>query len=224
MAANNFQIGASILAADLRNLQSQITEAADAGISWFHVDIMDGHFVPPISFGASMVKLVKQCAPSCVCDVHLMVETPEKHIAQVLDAGADIVTFHPETTRRAFQCIADIHENGAKAGMAVSPGVSLTAAEAVVDQLDLLLIMTVEPGFGGQVMIEGMLSKITQARDLLDSNNALHARLEVDGGVCAENVARLRKAGADTFVAGSGLFKSGKIADNYAALYEGIAG
>ena len=190
--------------------------AFDAGIEWIHVDAMDGHFVPQISFGPQVVRVAKEMNPACTCDVHLMVENPERQIDSFLEAGADVVTFHPESTRRVHKCVSTIHEASARAGLAISPGTPLAAAEAMLPQIDLLLVMTVEPGFGGQQMIESMVPKVAIAREMID-NSGSTARLEVDGGVSHSTIRALSEAGADTFVAGSALF-SGDVSSSYQRL------
>lgn len=215
--ANSKLVCASILAADYGSLGAAIEKVAGAGVTCIHVDVMDGNYVPPISFGAGVVGLVKRHAPQCICDVHLMVEQPERHLASVIDAGAEYVSFHPETTRRAQQCVSEIHARGAKAGLALSPAVPLTQAQPLLDQLDMLLVMTVEPGFGGQNLLEGTVSKVAEARVLMDAAQSA-ARLEVDGGVTTDNIATLCSTGADTFVVGSGLFGASDIATALAGL------
>ncbi len=197
-------IAPSVLSSDLAQLADQITMLEEGGADWIHVDVMDGHFVPNLTFGAGMIDAVKR-STSLPVDVHLMVERPEFYIAPFADAGTDIFTIHPETTAHVQRQMDQIRACGMRAGLAVNPGTPLDHAEEVIDDLDLLLVMTVNPGFAAQDYVPASTAKIGRARRMLDERNS-QARLEVDGGITRDTIREAHRAGADTFVAGSAVF------------------
>lgn len=198
------RIAPSILSADLTRLAEQVAQVTAGGADWLHVDVMDGRFVPNLSFGANMVAALKKLSDLPI-DVHLMVVEPEHYIAPMADAGAASLTFHPEATIHVQRQLAAIHQRGMKAGLALNPATPLGRAEEVVQDLDLLLIMTVNPGFGGQSYLATSDSKIKRAKALLGAHGR-DAYLEVDGGIGPDTIAAAHAAGADTFVAGQAVF------------------
>ena len=200
------RIAPSILSADLTRLAEQVEQVAGAGADWLHVDVMDGRFVPNLTFGANMVTALKKLS-SLPIDVHLMVVEPEHYIAPMADAGAASLTFHPEATIHVQRQLAAIRQRGMKAGLALNPGTPLGRAEEVLDDIDLLLIMTVNPGFGGQAYLPSSGKKIQRAKSLL-STPGRDVYLEVDGGITLDTIAAAHTAGADTFVAGQAVFGS----------------
>jgi ribulose-phosphate 3-epimerase len=197
-------IAPSVLSADLSRLAEQVAAVEAGGADWIHVDVMDGHFVPNLTFGAGMVRALRRVT-NLPLDVHLMVERPESYISSCADAGATVLTFHPEATRHAQRHLEQIRAHGMRAGLALNPGTPLGYAEEVLDDLDLLLVMTVNPGFAGQEYVPSSTAKIRRARQLLDERGS-GARLEVDGGITRETIGAASEAGADTFVAGSAVF------------------
>jgi ribulose-phosphate 3-epimerase len=198
------KIAPSILSSDFARLGEQVTEAAEAGADYIHVDVMDGHFVPNITIGAPVVAALRKRTRTPL-DVHLMIESPERYLADFAKAGADIIAVHVEACPHIHRTIQMIKELGAKAGVALNPGTPLASIEHVLVDADLVLIMTVNPGFGGQSFIEHALSKIAALRKQLDEAG-LPLELEVDGGITAENAPRVVAAGARVLVAGSAVF------------------
>ena len=201
------RIAPSVLSADLTRLAEQIEQVTNGGADWLHVDVMDGRFVPNLTFGANMVAALKRLSRLPI-DVHLMVVEPEHYIAPMADAGAATLTFHPEATIHVQRQLAAIRQRGMKAGIALNPGTPLGRAEEVVGDLDLLLIMTVNPGFGGQSYLPASDTKIERAKALLSKHGST-AYLEVDGGIGLDTITAARAAGADTFVAGQAVFGAG---------------
>ena len=195
----------SILAADFKNLGQQIADVAGAGARYIHIDVMDGIFVPSISFGMPLIKSIRS-ATDRVFDVHLMIMDPIRYIKEFSDIGADIITFHLEAASEPMAVIDLIHSLGKKAGMSIKPATPVEELTPFLDKLDMILIMTVEPGFGGQPFIEGSYERIKAVRGMLN-DRGLETDIQVDGGITTGNIRKVIEAGANVIVAGSSVYK-----------------
>mgnify|MGYP002587766196 CR=1 FL=1 len=200
-----YQLAPSILSADFNRLGEQIQRVEKAECRWLHIDIMDGMFVPSISFGMPVVKSIRK-ESSLYFDVHMMVKDPERYVEEFQSCGADMITVHAEACRDLAETVKKIHETGADAGVAVNPDTPLSAVTDVMDQVEMILIMSVYPGFGGQKFIPYAVDKICQAKALLEQAGNTTAVIEVDGGVNAKTVQAVKDAGATFLVAGSAVF------------------
>jgi len=205
------QIAPSILSADFSRLGEEIKAVEKAGADLIHVDVMDGHYVPNITIGPGVVSSLRKTT-SLPFDVHLMIEDPDRYIDAFVDAGSNIITVHAEAVTHLHRTVQYIKAKGARAGVSLNPSTPLSCVEEILPDIDLLLIMTVNPGFGGQKFIAGMLPKIRKARELAQARG-LEMAIEVDGGVTAENIGTLADAGADIFVAGAAVFGSPSYSD-----------
>lgn len=208
MANPKVKLAPSILSADFARLGEQVAEATRAGADYIHIDVMDGQFVPPITIGAPVVAAIRKWT-DLPLDVHLMIESPERQIDQFAEAGADIITVHIVTCPKIKQIVSAIKGLGVKVGVSLSPETPLSAITEILPSLDLVLVMAVNPGYGGQLFIESTLDKIASLRAELD-RKGLAAELEVDGGINAQVAPRVVKAGARVLVAGASIFASGQ--------------
>ena len=215
------KISPSILSADFSRLGEQVHEAESAGVDYIHVDVMDGHFVPNITIGPLIVKALRPLT-KLPMDVHLMIENPELYIEDFFKSGADIITVHQETCPHLHSTIKQIHDLGIRAGVSINPSTPVSTLEEIISEVDLVLLMSVNPGFGGQSYISSSTGKIKKLRGMLDSCGS-SADLQVDGGVNVETVCEVIGAGANSFVAGSAVFNDTKsVAENVRLLREKI--
>ncbi|MBI3812183.1 MAG: ribulose-phosphate 3-epimerase [Nitrospirae bacterium] len=200
------KIAPSILSADFAHLADEIARVTEAGADMIHVDVMDGHFVPNFTIGPPIVKAIRKVT-RLPLDVHLMMTNPEDFISEFIKAGSSYITVHVETCPHLHRTIQSIKEEGVKAGVTLNPATPLSSVEEILGEVDLLLIMSVNPGFGGQSFIPSALEKLRRARKMIDARGA-KVELEIDGGVKIENIAAMAQAGADIFVSGSAIFQS----------------
>lgn len=205
------KLAPSILSADFARLLEDVKKVEEAGCEYLHIDVMDGHFVPNITLGPSLVKSLRKDI-NMVFDAHLMIENPDQYIKDFVDAGCDLIVVHQEACIHLHRTIQNIKSHGIKAGVALNPATPIETIKHVLSDVDMVLIMTVNPGFGGQSFIEGMIPKIKELKGIIDDQN-LNVDIQVDGGIKPENVNKVVEAGANVIVAGSAIFNSNNISE-----------
>jgi len=214
---SDFKIAPSILSADFARLGEEVDNVLAAGADYVHFDVMDNHYVPNLTIGPMVCKALRNHGIEAPIDVHLMVKPVDRIIGDFVDAGASIITFHPEGSEHIDRSLQMIRDGGCKSGLVFNPATPLSHLEYVMDKVDMVLLMSVNPGFGGQKFIPGTLDKLRQARELID-RSGYDIRLEIDGGVGIGNIREIAEAGADTFVAGSAIFNT----DDYKATIDAM--
>ena len=204
---NDYKIAPSILSADFANLGKDVSDVIEAGADFIHFDVMDNHYVPNLTIGPLVCESLRNYGIASPIDVHLMISPVDEIIPDFAKAGADYITFHPEASKHVYRTIKLIKDNGCKPGIVLNPATNVSVLEYCLDQIDMVLLMSVNPGFGGQKFIESTYEKISEVKEMIDAVNP-NIRLEVDGGINTNNIGKIAECGADTFVAGSAIFNS----------------